>query len=387
MDKDGKKSLLPRILAFLVTAALILGAVFLVSNWRQLNFDAIRRWWAYRSLQRNEAGQVESYSYDGGVNSSFGRLGDDLLVCSAGGIRLYSPSGSVYVEQLCTFSNPVLSVGGGAGLVYDAGGSTLYVFRDRKLAFTFTSQEGYSILSASLNAQGRLTVVTQASGVKGSVKVYDNAFELVFGVDLSSRFITDALLSPDGATLALATSGQTGGIYDSQILFYAVSRSAGDHDPDAVCSLGNNVVLKLNWPSQPLRVLGEESLSFVNTDGTLAGSYSFDWRYLKGFSLEGDSFCTLLLGKARAGTTADLVTVDLTGQETASLPMEQQILSLSAAGRYLSVLTVDELTIYRDGLETYYTSEEVQGVRKLLQRPDGSVTLISAEATRLCLPD
>lgn len=387
MDKSAKKNLLLRVLAFLVTAALILGAVFLVANWQKLNFDYLRRWWAYRSLDRNEQGEVESYSYAGGVNSAFGRVGDDLLVCSSGSIHLYSPSGTAYVEQTCSMSTPILSTASNAGLVYDAGGSTLYVFRDRALAFTFTSQEGYSILAASLSAQGRLTVVTQASGVKGSVKVYDSSFELVFGVDLSSRFITDAILSPDGTTLALATAGQTGGIYDSQISFYSLSRSEGEHAPDAVCSLGSNTVLKLSWPSQPLRVLGEEALIFVNADGTQAGSYSYDWRYLKGYSLDGEASCALLLGRARAGTAADLVTVDLSGQETASLLMEQQVLSLSASGRYLSVLTVDGLTIYQDALTVYHTTEDLSGARKVLQRSDGSVTLIAPDAARLYLPD
>lgn len=387
MDKSAKKNLLLRVLAFLVTAALILGAVFLVANWQKLNFDYLRRWWAYRSLDRNEQGEVESYSYAGGINSAFGRVGDDLLVCSSGSIHLYSPSGTAYVEQTCSMSTPILSTAGNAGLVYDAGGSTLYVFRDRALAFTFTSQEGYSILAASLSAQGRLTVVTQASGVKGSVKVYDSSFELVFGVDLSSRFVTDAILSPDGTTLALATAGQTGGIYDSQISFYSLSRSEGEHAPDAVCSLGSNTVLKLSWPSQPLRVLGEEALIFVNADGTQAGSYSYDWRYLKGYSLDGEASCALLLGRARAGTAADLVTVDLSGQETASLLMEQQVLSLSASGRYLSVLTVDGLTIYQDALTVYHTTEDLSGARKVLQRSDGSVTLIAPDAARLYLPD
>lgn len=387
MDKSAKKNLLLRILAFLATAILVLATVFLVANWQKLNFDYIRRWWAYRSLDRNEQGEVESYPYAGGVNSTFGKVGDDLLVCSPGSIHLYSPSGTACVAQTCSMSAPILSTAGNTGLVYDAGGSTLYVFRDRALAFTFTSQEGYSILCASLNAQGRLTVATQASGVKGAVTVYDSSFQPVFGVNLSSRFITDAILSPDGSTLALATAGQTGGIYDSQISFYSLSRSEGEHAPDAVCSLGSNTILKLSWPSQPLRVLGEEALVFLNADGTQAGSYSYDWRYLKGYSLDGESSCALLLGRARAGTTADLVTVDLSGQETAALLMEQQVLSLSAAGRYLSVLTVDDLTIYQNELTVYHTTEDLLGARKVLQHADGSATLIAADSARLYLPD
>ena len=87
-EKKEKRNPFLRFLAFLVTLALVLGAVFLVANWQKLNFDAVKRYFTYRSLVKNESGQAESYSYDGGISSSFARLGDDLLVCSASGIQI-----------------------------------------------------------------------------------------------------------------------------------------------------------------------------------------------------------------------------------------------------------------------------------------------------------
>ena len=312
--EEKKRHPFRRSVTFLLTLALVLGAVFLVANWQKLNFDYIRRYFAYRNLARNEDGQVESFAYDGGVSCTFTHLGGDLLVCSKSGVRLYSSSGAEYVNQTRILSNPVVTTGGSAALVYDVGGSNLYVYRDREEVFSYTTASGQSILSASLSAQGILVIATQASGVKGSVTVYDSSFQPLLGLNISSRFITDAVLSPDGRTLALATSGQTDGTYDSQIAFYALDRTEEDRSPDAVYSLGNNTILKLNWPSEPLRVLGENALVLVNTDGTEAGSYSYNWRHLKGYSLDEDGRCVLLLGRYRAGTEADLVTVDLRGR-------------------------------------------------------------------------
>ncbi len=389
MDKEEKRSSpLRRVLAFLVTAALILTAVFLVAHWQNLNFDFIRRWWAYRSLSRDETGQAQAFTYDGDSGSSFLRVGDDLLVCAQGGVRLYSAfSGTAYLDQTCSLKNPILSSAGNTALVYEAGGNQLFVFRDRALVFTYESQAGHSILSASLSAQGRLTIATQASGVKGAVTVYNGNFQEIISVKISSRFVTDAILSPDGTTLALATAGQSDGSYDSQIAFYSLPRSAEGNSPDAVYELGGDAILKLAWSEGPLRVLSETALTYVNADGTVQGSYSFGLRHLKSFSLDGENGSTLLLGKHRAGTEADLVTVDLSGTETAILPVEQQILSLSAAGRYLSVLTVDGLSIYSDDLEPYHLLDDPMGARQVLQRPDGTVMLISSEWARLYLPD
>lgn len=385
---EKKRGPIRRALAFLLTVALVLGAVALVANWQKLNFDSIRRYFAYRSLERNESGQAEPFSYGSGASSAFLPLGDDLLVCSASGVRLYSVSGSLYLEDHCALNTPILSSGGGAGLVYDAGGRQLYVYRDRKQVFSLPVEAGRTILAASLSAQGRLVVVTQASGVKGSVTVYDESFQPVLGVSLSSRFITDAILSPDGTTLALTTAGQTGGVFDSQVAFYRLSRPSGNDDPDAVCSLGSNTVLALRWTDGPLRVLGENSLCFVNADGTLAGTYSYSGRYLKGFALDREGSCALLLGKYRAGSSAELVTVGNDGLGLESLPLNDQVLSLSSAGRYVSLLTADGLTIFSGSLaEPYHVLEELQGARKVFQRPDGSVFLIAGETARLYLPD
>lgn len=388
MDKEEKKRSLPRrVFTFLLTLALVLGSVFLVANWQKLNFDFIRRYFTYRDLKRNEHGQVESFSYDGGLNSSFVRVGGDLLVCSAGGVRLYSESGAAYVDQVCALDSPILSSSGDVALVYDAGGSDLFVYKNHEQVFSLNTGEGRTLLSASLSAQGRLTTVTQQSGVKGSVTVYDEAFQPSWGVNLSSRFVTDAILSPDGGTLAVLTAGQTGGVYDSQVALYSQSHATDDPTPDAVCSLGNNTALKVSWPSGPLRVLGENALCYVSADGTLSGSYSYAFRYLKGFSLEGDSFSTLLVGKYRAGTEAELVTVGTDGEVIASLPLDQQILSLSSVGRYLSILTADGLSIYTSDLKLYHSSDDLLGTRKILQRPDGTVTLLGDESARLYLPD
>jgi len=384
--REKKRHPLLRALAFLVTLALVLGAVYLVANWQKLNFDSIKRWYTYRSLEKDAAGQVDSFSYDGGLGSSFALVGDDLLVCSSAGVRLYSPAGGAYVSEAVRLENPICLSQGSSALLYDAGGENLWVYRDREQVFSYTAPSSSAILSASLSAQGRLAVVTQHSGLKAKVTVYDSQFQPAMDVNFSSRFVTDAILSPDGATLAVATAGQTGGVFDSQIAFYSLSRSSGANDPDALCSLGDNTVLAMSWPGETLRVVGESSLELLSADAVSAGSYPYNGRYLKGFSLQSDGAGVLLLGQYRAGSNSQLVVLDENAGEKAALPVKDQVLSVSANGRYVSLLTADSLTIYNDSLELYNTLSGTQGAKKVLQRADGSATLIAGETARLYLP-
>lgn len=387
MRESKQKNPFFRTLTFLVTVALCLSALLLVANWRKLNFDAVKRYFTYRSMDLNDSGQMESYTYTGGVSSQFSCLGDDLFVCSTSGIRLYSPNGMAYLDKTCLLEHPMLSVKGHFGLAYDVGGTQLYVYRDQELVFSYTSKADNAILSASINSQGQLTIVTKASGLKGAVTVYDTSFQPVMSVNLSSRFIYDAVLSPDGHTLALATSGQNAGVYNSYVDFYSIDHPSQESEPDFSYLLGTGAVLKLEWSKDTLQVLGENELVFLSPKAKLLGNYSYGDHYLKGFTLDGDHFVSLLLGKYRAGSTAELVTLDYSAAELARLEINSQVLSLSSSGRYLSVLSSDALTIYTDDLTVYHTLEDHHGTQKVLQRPDGSVMLISGETARLYLPD
>lgn len=133
--------------------------------------------------------------------------------------------------------------------------------------------------------------------------------------------------------------------------------------------------------------LGDSGIALADQNGALTGSYDYGGRYLKEFSLGGDSFAVALLGKYRAGTLSTLVVVDAAGTESAALPMNEQVLSLSAAGRYIAVLTADRLDIYTADLTLYSTVEGVQGARKVLMRADGTAMLIAGDTARLYVPN
>jgi len=116
-------------------------------------------------------------------------------------------------------------------------------------------------------------------------------------------------------------------------------------------------------------------------------SFYYDYRYLRGYDLGGDSFAALLLGKYQVGVTTELTTVGSDGNVIATLPLSEQVLSLSAAGRYVAVLTADRLYIYTKNLKPYATLEGSQTASAVVLRDAGSAFLIGSETARLYLPD
>ena len=372
-----------RLALFLLSAALVIGAVAVVVFRDRLNLDSIKRWIHYRTLSISDSGRAESFPYDGSPDDTFTVLDGDLLVCSPNTISLYSSSGTRYVSQAVQMQTPVVDSNGALAVVYDAGGSTLYVLGQRELIWQGSDFD--SIMSARLNRDGYLTVVTQSSGYRGVVTVYDSTYAPLMSVNVSSAFVLDAALSDDGRTLAILTMGQQNGVVQSTLSLYSLNTGdSGQFTPDVTTSLGAVVSLDAKHTQDQVWMVTDQGLTIADHEGQ---TVTADWSslYLKRYTLDGDGFAAALLGRYRAGSQAQLWVTDEQGQ-TRTLEIDQQVLSLSAAGRYIAVLTGDRLDLYTDTLELYASLEGTQGARSALALEDGSAILISDDTVSFYIP-
>ena len=136
---------LVRLIATLVVLAVGLSLVVLVAFRDRLNLDSAKRWLHYLSLTRSDSGKAEAFRYDGDLSCTFAALDGDLLVCSEHAISLYSGSGTRYINQQVSMENPVVNSNGSLAVVYDAGGSSLYILGQRSLVWTAEGLEGMRV--------------------------------------------------------------------------------------------------------------------------------------------------------------------------------------------------------------------------------------------------
>ncbi len=382
-----KMNMVLRLLAFALTLVLVVGAVLLVAHRDKLNLDALKRYLTYRTLQRNDSGQAESFQYSSSSSDVFALLGDDLLVCSNGGVRLYSGGGVCYVEDALVLNNPVAEVCGDRAAVYAAGGNAIYLYRNRTRYGELTGLEG-ELLSVRLNGAGWLAVTTRESGYKAVVTIYDDDLEKRMSFRLSSAFVNDALVTEDCKSLAVISLGHSGVSFQSILSFYSLSTGMTDGvDYDLAAqqtvSLGNNVILDVRG-GDVIRCVGDTGVSQWNRDQI--NTWDYPENCLKSFAF-GQDFIAVLAGKYRAGSQAQLYTVDQKGNPSVGVPVNEQVLSLTAAGRYVAVLTADRLDIYTSDLQRYDTLEGTNGAREAWIRSDGTVLLIGNGAARLYVPN
>lgn len=375
------KNALWRLGAILVTCLLIFGAVLALVYRDTVSLDGIVRFFSYSNLERDEDGEPVPFSFSSDEDTAVALLDSDLVVSSRNGFQVFSVDGTLQLEQDTVMEQPTVQSAGTSAVVYDLGGNDLYLLRDRAIAFHYSTEERYSLLSARVNGSGMLTIAEETAGYKAAVNVYDASGNRLVTVNVSSAFVMDALVSDDGATLAVALISQQDADFQGAITFYDCA--TGEQLSSVV--LGSTTILGLRWSEEALRVQLEDGVAVVYADGTVAGSWTNESQYLQAFSLNGLQYSAELMGKYRAGSTGQLLMIDSDGTEHASTGVREEVLSISAADRYVAVLTANRLTIYTEELEVYDETETL-GATIVLMREDGSAMLVGNGSAQLYVP-
>lgn len=182
--------------------------------------------------------------------------------------------------------------------------------------------------------------------------------------------------------MAAVTLGESDGIFADTVSIY----SLGSDKADSVNTLTGSLLLSLDSVAGTLSCLTDESLTLFSSDGTLSGSYRYEYPYLRGSSMGGDNYAALLLSRYRSGSTMKLVTVSSDGTEMASLDSSQEVLSMSAAGKYIAVLYSDSLVLYTPQLQEYARLDGTEYARSVIMREDGTAVLIGSSSAWLYIP-
>ncbi len=371
-----------RALRVLLTLLIVL-AVVVAAAWKDLkSLDSVKRLFSYNKITQDEQGKAELYAFSNDRSNVFALLGEKLLVVSTTGVQLLGSDGeSVYTGNV-KLTNPAIAVGGQTAAVYDVGAQTLLIFSGSGLVRDMSGECSGGILSVSLNSSDYLALNTEKSGYKSAVTVYDAAGEKVFAFRSSERYVIDAAVLRDCKHMAAVTLGESDGAFANTVSLYALESEKAV----AVNTLTGSLVLSLGSVGGTLACLTDDSLTLLRSDGSLAGSYRFPYPYLRGASMDGESFAALLLSRYRSGSALRLVTVGVDGEELASLDSRSEVLSLSAAGKYVAVLYSDSLVIYTPQLEEYARLDGTEYAREVRMRADGTAVLIGSASAWLYIP-
>ena len=361
-----------RVILLLAVAAIVLVLLFAAVFGDRISF-------ALRQLTRTQA---EDFPHNAQSNSLFLGLGNNLLISTSSQIQVYSPSGSAKLKETVSMNAPAMNAAGNYAVVYDVGGQQLAVVKDDVLVHSLELPTEEAILCATINSSGWVAVTSKVSGYKGVVTVYDTSMDAVQSIRLSSRYISDAVVTPEFRGVYLISPGQLNGGFENTLLYYTFS--SRDYATREV-SLGSNVVLSILSDGK-CWILGDQSLMILDSSGVMEDSYDYSSQYLKMGTLQGNGFATLFLSRSASGSSGTLVTVDSHGDEIGRLYIQGQALALAARGQDIALLTTGDVYTTTRKLENYRTLANQMGIRNLAIYQDGGVALIGSTSVSLYYP-
>ena len=369
---------------FIVFAVLsvVLGAVIFAA-YRDLNsFDSVRRLLSYNKVEQDEQGRVGLYSYDADRTNVYALLGERLVVASTTKFSVLANDGTQVFSQSARMTNPAIAVGAHAALVYDVGGVNAFLVGEKGLLRDCSEACDEGILAASLNESDYLVLTTERSGYKSVVSVYDPTGEALFAFNSSDSFVLDACVLRDCKHLAAVTAGDADGVFSSTLNLYSLSSETAE----SVNVLSGSLVLSLSNVGSKLAALGDDRLTIFGDDGSLAGSYRYEYPYLRAFSTLGANHIALLLSRYKSGSTFRLVTVAPDGEELGTAEINREVLGVSASGKYVAVLCSDSLTVYTSDLSEYAVLEDTGYAKGVIMRDDGTALLLGTSGAWLYIP-
>lgn len=361
-----------RVILLLVVAAVVVGLLFATVFRERVSFG----------LRQLTSTQAEDFPHNAQSSSLFLGLGNNLLISTSSQIQVYSPSGAAKLKETVSMTAPALNSAGDYAVVYDVGGQHLAVVKDDVLLHSLDLPTEETILCATVNSSGWVAVTSKISGYKGVVTVYDTSMEAVQSIRLSSRYISDAVVTPDCRGVYLISPGQLGGGFENTLLYYTFS--SREYATREV-SLGSNVVLSILSDGK-CWILGDQSLMILDSSGVIEDSYDYDSQYLKLGTLQGNGYATLFLSRSASGSSGTLVTVDSNGKEIGTLHIQGQALALAARGQDIALLTTGDIYTTTRKLENYRTLANQMGIRNLAIYRDGGVALIGSASVSLYYP-
>lgn len=374
---EGKGVKLLRAAANGAVLLLVLAVVMLAAYQDGTGFDFLRRWFAYGTTE-----QADSYAYDAAVNNRFALLGDGMAVLSGTELRILAGDGTAALSKPINMRSPALVAVGTMAVAYDVGGTELWLVNaDGEELLHLQQPADLPLIAASVNKAGYLAVTAEKNGCKGCVSVYDPNQTLIFEFNSVERFVTDARVAEDGKTLTAVTLGQEAGAFVSRMVVYDLTKT----EPQTGWSVADGVVLALEELGGRMAAVCDTVLAYGDPQGETYGTYDYGGAYLRDWSV-GESYTVLRLNRYYAGSIGRIVTVDMDGNERASLDVNEEVIAVSAAGRYIAVLYAGRVVIYTPDLVEYARMEGTERAKDVLMCEDGSALVLESERGTRFLP-
>lgn len=203
--------------AVILTAMFIILGAFVFSSDRVIKDDSLSSEDSelLSTVSSDEMGFPVTFSNNDIINTeSFSSkifvLGKKILTC-------ISDSGKIKYNRIFTYSDPVMTVSGNYGLVYDRASSKYFIFNGTGVICEGETENKKHIITAEINNRGDVALVTKSDDSACRVSLADKKGKVHYIWSCAEEYGVAVDLSEDGGVILCGTIGSDNGTVYSKI--------------------------------------------------------------------------------------------------------------------------------------------------------------------------
>lgn len=220
------------------------------------------------SAYTQHQGDTVSLPFDGAGSSAF-VLSDYGIVCAKSNyVCCINENGAIVWEAQTPVTDPAVSTAGKYTAVAAKGGTRICVFRKGEQIYSIDTHD--SIVSCSISERGDLALITEKSGYKGSVLVYNKNGEEIFSWSSGVNYI--AAVSMLRTRLVAVSLVSTTEKVSSYVMLFDVKQP----QPISGIEMAGTLVFDLQNTGNNVVVTGDSSIASFGKFSALSYDMRFD---------------------------------------------------------------------------------------------------------------
>ncbi len=361
------------VLLFLMAVAAI---VLIFSNRDKINMDNFKRLAAKIDLgisrEKESDNSVIDFDYD-----SSGKIAvykDGIARVTSENLVIMDNIGTQFQSVLTGFNTPALVTTDKYVMAFDRGGKRLIVTNSFTVLFDTIFED--NIVTATMNENGYIAVVTESEAYKNKLIVYNSSFKEVYRINSLSRYIVDAQVSQNNKLVAVSSLYVKDADVIPQINYYKLTSDESLWN----CNYKDSVAVSIKTKNDgSICSIFEWGLVVLDSKGQEKFKYEFGNKILQSCYIDKAKYNVAVVSESISGNSQILAFTNK-GKQICDLKLDTNVLSIDVYEDRMAVLFRDKICIYSISGKLLFERDNPNDATQILFSDKNSVMLVSSSS-------
>lgn len=292
------------------------------------------------SLAGIGSGEGYPYSINGVEVNGAGMTNSDLVLVHDDTVKVLDSTAKELSNLTHKYDHPVMSSNSGRILLYDEGGTTFRV--QSKTRVLYEKELEHIIFTGAMGKNGSVAIATSANGAESMLTVYDDKEDEIFVWKCAKEHIVSCDVSDNGKLFAVSVMGVDNGSVYSKVYIFNKRKT----EPQTTFEYKDSAISSVQFLSnETLFVLGNNVCEIIK-DNEVKEKVDVSVNTPSRLHISDNNTAVLVLSKYSSTTKKIIKVYNKSGAELFTQEIDGLVKSVSTDGKYVAVLTDDNVQIY-----------------------------------------